>query len=32
MTLTSFFMVVGIIGLVTFIGTIVYFRHQEMMP
>ena len=32
MTLTSFFLVVGIIGLVAFIGTIIYFHHQEMMP
>ena len=32
MNLTSFFLIVGIIGLVTFIGTIIYFHHQEMMP
>ena len=32
MTLTSFFMVVGLIGLVAFIGTIIYFHHQEVMP
>lgn len=32
MTLTSFFLVVGIIGLIAFIGTIIYFHKQEMMP
>lgn len=32
MTLTSFFIVVGIIGLVAFIGTIIYYRHKEVMP
>jgi hypothetical protein len=31
MTLTSFFMVVGLIGLVAFIGTIIYFHHQDVM-
>ena len=31
MTLTSFFLVVGLIGLVAFIGTIIYFRHQDIM-
>lgn len=29
MTLTSFFIVVGIIGLVSFIGTIIYFRQKK---
>lgn len=29
MTLTSFLMVVGFIGLAAFIGTIIYFRHQD---
>ena len=32
MTLTSFFMVVGFIGLIAFIGTVIYFHKQEMMP
>ena len=32
MTLTSFFIVVGIIGLVAFIGTVIYFHHKETMP
>lgn len=32
MTLTSFLMVVGLIGLVAFIGTIIYFHRQEIMP
>jgi len=32
MTLTSFFMVVGFIGLMAFIGTIIYFHHQDIMP
>lgn len=32
MTLTSFFLVVGLIGLVSFIGTVIYFHKQEMMP
>ena len=32
MTITSFFMVVGIIGLITFIGTVIYFHKKEMMP
>ena len=32
MTLTSFFMVVGLIGLVAFIGTIIYFHQQDIMP
>ena len=32
MTLTSFFIVVGIIGMVAFLGTIIYFRKKEMMP
>lgn len=31
MTLTSFLMVVGLIGLVAFIGTIIYFHHQDVM-
>ncbi|GEM_PF-5351916 len=31
MTLTTFFMVVGLIGLVAFIGTIIYFHHQDVM-
>lgn len=31
MTLTSFFMVVGLIGLVAFIGTIIYFHRQDVM-
>ena len=31
MTLTSFFLVVGLIGLVAFIGTIIYFHHQDVM-
>ena len=31
MTLTSFFLVVGLIGLVAFIASIIYFHHQEMM-
>ena len=30
MTLTSFFMVVGLIGLVAFIGTVIYFHKQEI--
>lgn len=29
MTLTSFFMVVGIIGLVAFIGTVLYFNRNH---
>lgn len=32
MTLTSFFMVVGLIGLVAFIGTAIFFHRQEMIP
>jgi len=32
MTITSFFMVVGIIGLIAFIGTVIYFHKKEMMP
>jgi hypothetical protein len=32
MTITSFFMTVGIIGLIAFIGTVIYFHKQEMMP
>ena len=31
MTLTSFFLVVGLIGLVAFIGTVIYFHHQDVM-
>lgn len=31
MTLTTFFMVVGIIGLAAFIGTVLYYHRQEMM-
>ena len=31
MTLTSFFLVVGLIGLVAFIGTIIYFHRQDLM-
>ena len=31
MTLTSFLMVVGLIGLVAFIGTVIYFHHQDVM-
>jgi hypothetical protein len=31
MTLTSFFAIVGLIGLVAFIGTIIYFHHQDVM-
>ena len=30
MTLTSFFLIVGFIGLVAFIGSIVYFHRQEV--
>ena len=30
MTLTSFFLVVGLIGLMAFIGTIIYFHRQEI--
>lgn len=30
MTLTSFFMIVGLIGLVSFIGTIIYYRQHEV--
>ncbi len=29
MTLTSFLMVVGFIGLAAFIGSIIYFRHHD---
>ena len=32
MTITSFFMIVGIIGLIAFIGTVIYFHKQEVMP
>ena len=32
MTLTSFLMVVGFIGLIAFIGTVIYFHKKEMMP
>ncbi len=32
MTITSFLMVVGIIGLIAFIGTVIYFHKKEMMP
>ena len=31
MTLTTFFMVVGIIGLVAFIGTVIYYHKQEVV-
>ena len=31
MTLTSFFAIVGLIGLVAFIGTAIYFHHQDVM-
>lgn len=31
MTLTSFLMVVGLIGLVAFIGTVIYFHYQDVM-
>ena len=31
MTLTTFFLIVGLIGLVAFIGAIIYFRHQDIM-
>ena len=31
MTLTSFFMIVGLIGLVAFISAIVYYHHQDIM-
>ena len=31
MTLTSFFAIVGLIGLVAFIGTIIYFHHQDII-
>ncbi len=31
MTLTSFLLIVGLIGLAAFIGTIIYFRHQDNM-
>ena len=30
MTLTTFFAIVGLIGLVAFIGTAIYFHHQEI--
>jgi len=29
MTLTTFFMLVGFIGLVAFIGTIIYYHYQD---
>jgi hypothetical protein len=29
MTLTTFFMLVGLIGLVAFIGSAIYFHRQE---
>ena len=29
MTLTSFFLIVGIIGLVAFIGTVLYFNRNQ---
>ena len=32
MTLTSFFLIVGLIGLIAFTGTIIYFHHQDIMP
>ena len=31
MTLTSFFAIVGLIGLVAFMGTVIYFHHQDIM-
>ncbi len=31
MTLTSFLLVVGIIGLVAFIGAIIHFNHQDVL-
>ena len=31
MTLTTFFLVVGLIGLVAFIATVIHFHHQDMM-
>ena len=31
MTLTTFFAVVGLIGLVAFIGIVIYFHHKDMM-
>ena len=30
MTLTSFFAIVGIIGLAAFIGTVIYFHHRDV--
>ena len=32
MTITTFFVLVGIIGLIAFIGTVIYYHKQEMMP
>jgi hypothetical protein len=29
MTLTTFFMVVGLIGIVAFIGTVIFYHRQE---
>jgi len=31
MTLTSFFAIVGLIGLVAFIATVIYFHHQDII-
>ena len=31
MTLTSFFLIVGLIGLVAFIGSIIYFHRRDVM-
>jgi len=31
MTLTTFFMLVGLIGLVAFISSAIYFHREEMM-
>ena len=31
MTLTSFFAIVGLIGLVAFIGTAIYYHHRDIM-
>ena len=31
MTLTTFFLIVGLIGLVAFIGTVIHFHRQDMM-
>ena len=29
MTLTTFFVLVGLIGLIAFIGTVIYFHYQD---